>query len=387
MSLALSTLIYEWRRYMAAIIALAVAGMLVLLMIGMFMGIAAAYDAPIVRSPAEIMVLNPKSTSLFNGGAGLPQRLIGQVYLDPEVVEVADLEGSGGLWINDPKAGGKDGVGTAAKVVRTYVNTFAMDTRAGSVTLPSDFGPDIRLALEEPFAVVMDETSLKQLGVKVGDKASLNGHTVVVRAVVHGYANADGSMVFISRQTARLLQVVNTGPRVGPLMVHIKDPSQAARVRDELNAHSEGLFRAWTREELAAANEQSLLHDNLIGVMLIGALVIGLIVGVSITWQTLQGAILANIKEFASLRALGVSMWSLRWIVMELSFWVGVAGLIATAAMTWAMTQLAGMVNLPMAYPMPIIAVVVGMLMIIAILSGVFSLGVLGKSQPADLLR
>ena len=32
------------------------------------------------------------------------------------------------------------------------------------------------------------------------------------------------------------------------------------------------------------------------------------IIGVVITWQTLRGAILANIKEFASLRALGVSI-------------------------------------------------------------------------------
>jgi len=37
LSLALSTLIYEWRRYLAAVIALAVAGLLVLAMTGMFM--------------------------------------------------------------------------------------------------------------------------------------------------------------------------------------------------------------------------------------------------------------------------------------------------------------------------------------------------------------
>jgi putative ABC transport system permease protein len=387
MSLALSTLIYEWRRYLAAIIALAIAGMLVLLMVGLFLGIIEAFNAAIVRSPAEIVVLNPKSASLINSGAGLPRRLIGQVYLHPDVVEVSDLEDDGGSWRNDPKAGGPNGGPTSAKSVNTFVNTIAVDTRPGAVTLPTDFGPDVRLALEEPYAVAIDETDQHKLGVKLGEKASLNGHTVKIAALVHDYASADNSVVFISRQTARLAGLARTGPNVGPLMVHIKDPSRAERVRDQLNAHSEGLYRAWTRDELAAANEQSLLQIGIIATMLIGGLIIGGFVGVVITWQTLQGAIMSNIKEFASLRALGVSMGSLRLIVMELSFWVGVAGLIFTAVMTWAFTMLAAAFNLPMQYPVPYVLLVVVMLMIIAIVSGFLSLGVLKKSQPADLLR
>ena len=39
MSLALSTLLFEWRRYMAAVMALALSGLLVLAMTGVFIGI------------------------------------------------------------------------------------------------------------------------------------------------------------------------------------------------------------------------------------------------------------------------------------------------------------------------------------------------------------
>jgi putative ABC transport system permease protein len=388
MSLALSTLIYEWRRYLAAVIALAIAGMLVLLMVGLFLGIIQAFNAAIVRSPADIIVLNPKASSLINNSSGLPRRLIGQIYMDPDVVEVSDLEANGGFWRNDPKAGGANGGASSnAKAVGTFVNTYAVDTRPGAVTLPTDFGPDVRIALEEPYAVAIEETDQHKLGAKLGEKASLNGHTVTVAAYVHDYASADNSIVFMSRQTARLLGLASTGPNVGPLMVHIKDPSQAERVRAELNAHSEDLYRAWTRNELADANQSSLLQIGIIATMLIGGLLLGTFVGVIITWQTMQGALMANIKEFASLRALGVSMGSLRIIVMELSFWVGVAGLIFTAVLTWAFTMLAAAFNLPMLYPLPYVIVVVVMLMIIAIVSGFLSLGVLKKSQPADLLR
>jgi putative ABC transport system permease protein len=114
---------------------------------------------------------------------------------------------------------------------------------------------------------------------------------------------------------------------------------------------------------------------------------VGAFIGVVITWQTLQGAILANIKEFASLRALGVSMWSLRLIVMELSLWVGVVGLVLTAVLTglvWLLSQASGV---PLDFPLFIDVPVAVALLVIAILSGALSLGVLRKSQPADLLR
>jgi putative ABC transport system permease protein len=108
---------------------------------------------------------------------------------------------------------------------------------------------------------------------------------------------------------------------------------------------------------------------------------------VGITSQTLRGAVLANIKEFASLRALGVSMGSLRRVVVELSFWVGVAGLMMTAVLVWGVTQLANAGGVPMYYPLINIILVAILLLAIAIGSGMMALGVLKKSQPADLLR
>jgi putative ABC transport system permease protein len=363
------------------------AGLIVLLMVGLFVGIGKAFNAPNDRSPADLMVLSAKSTSLIGGGPTLPRRVIPQIYMQPEVVEAVPVESSFAAWQNDPNAGGKGGGATSSDVKRSFVATFGIDTRPGSVSLPSDFGPDVRLALDEPFAVAVDETSLRALGVKIGEKASLNGKTVVVRAALHGYANMFNQLVFMSRQTASLLNLADNGPNVGPLLVRLRDPAQAQRVHDALNAAAHDQYKVWTRSELSAAGREAMLKNSFIGIMLGGGVVLGSIVGTLITWLTLQGAILANIKEFASLRALGVSMGSLRWIVIELSLWVGVAGLVLTGLLIWGVTLLAGLGGVPMAYPTSTVVQVVVMLMFIAVLSGLLSLGVLAKSQPADLLR
>jgi putative ABC transport system permease protein len=378
-SLALSTLIYEWRRYLAAVIALAFSGLLILAEVGMFVGIGKSFTATIDRSPADIFVIAPKAESLMNDNASLPRRIMPLIYLDPDVVQVADLAGSGAMFRNFPKAGDK--------VKQEYVQLMAVDLQPGAVTWPTDYGPDLRQALSEPFSVAIDETALKQLGVKYGDRAILNGHIVHVRAILHNYANVNRPMLTLSRDSLSLIGQQPDPDRSGPLLVRIRDPKQAVEVRDQLNAMGKGQFRAWTKKELADANDKALMKEQIIGLMMNFTIILGFCIGVGITWQTLRGAILANIKEFASLRALGVSVGALRRVVLELAFWVGVVGLMATGGFVWLVAKLGEAGGVPMAFPPEYIAMAVALLMIIAVGSGLLSLGILKKSQPADLLR
>jgi putative ABC transport system permease protein len=379
LSLALSTILYEWRRYLAAVIALAVAGLLVLAMSGMFMGMSKSFTATVDRSPAEVMILPAEADSLFGNNSGQPRRLIPEIYRDADVLEVQALNLNFTFWSNFPQEG-QTAKGLGVQVI-------VVDPVRGSVTLPSDFGDDLIQALQEPYAVVVDRSSLGKLGVQLNDKAKMNGYTVWVRGTTSGYPSMFNALVFISRQTAKLIKVYDDGPRVGPLVVKIRNPGSAGQVAADLNAMSSGQYKAWSREALSLASQKSMLKEGGIVVMIGFAVVVGAFIGIVITWQTLQGAILANVKEFASLRALGVSMGSLRLIVMELSLWVGVAGLLLTALLTAAVWVLAETSGVPMDFPLFIDIPVAITLLIIAVLSGALSLGVLKKSQPADLLR
>jgi putative ABC transport system permease protein len=379
MSLALSTVIYEWRRYMAAVVALAFSGVLILAELGLFMGMGHAFTATIDRSRADIFVLAPKANSLFNGPSGLPRRIGPLIYLDPEVLQVADLADDGGRFANQPKDN------SPRKM--EYVDIQAVDTEPGALTLPTDYSEATREALEEPYAVAIDRTALARLGVKLGDTASLVNRTVRVRAILDGYPNINQPSVIVSRQTFRLLKLVKDEDRTGPLMVQIRDPSRAEIVRDHLNAISKGEYRAWTKPELSIANSNELMRDQTIGIMLGFSVFLGAAIGIGITSQTLRGAILANIKEFASLRALGVSMGSLQRVVVELSMWVGVAGLGMTALMLTGVNLLATAGGVPLSFETGQVVATSLLLLAISVMSGVFSLGVLKKSQPADLLR
>jgi putative ABC transport system permease protein len=316
---------------------------------------------------------------MANSNPTLPGRVKPLIYLNPEVVDVESVEGNGGMWINIPKPGQKQ--------VQTFVQFFGVDTSPGSVTLPTDYTEADRIALTEPGAVAVDATALPSLGVKLGDPAAVNGKTVWVRVILHNYQSAQGPIIAASRDTLRMLGMVTTNGQTGPLMVRIKDPARAAIVRDQLNSIAHGAYKAWTRKEFNQANENAVMSQQIIGLLLGFAVFLAILIGIGITSQTLRGAILSNIREFASFRALGISMGSLRLIVMELSFWVGIAGLLAALALTQLIAFAASGIGLPIVVRIPTMVWVCGMLLVISVASGAMAMGILKKSQPADLLR
>ncbi|PZN98426.1 MAG: ABC transporter permease [Alphaproteobacteria bacterium] len=390
MSLALSTLLFEWRRYMAAVMALALSGLLVLAMTGVFIGIGKGFTAQIERSRADIIVMQPGAKSLMGGPSGVPRRFIPLVYNNPDVVEVQPLDGAGGTFqsVNevDPTLSQADRAKQGAPRLK-FVQSSIIDTTPNAVTIPVDYSQELIDALRQPYTVAVDETALPTLGVKLGDKALYNGQTVTVVGVTRGYPNMMQPGVVMSRDTLRMVGQADTGPRVGPLMVKLRNPGDARLVADQLNESGDGQWKAWTRQELADANAGAMFEEGILVIIIGGCVVLGIIIGVAITWQTLRGAIMANIKEFASLRALGVGMGSLRRIVMELSFWVGVVGVGAAILLTWLVSLLAMMNGVIIALPPVLLIVVGGGLILIAMGSGFLSMGILKKSQPADLLR
>lgn len=390
MSLALSTLLFEWRRYMAAVMALALSGLLVLAMTGVFIGIGKGFTATIERSGADIFIMQPGAKSLLSGPSGVPRRFIPLAYNHPEVTEVMPLDGAGGTFQNiknvDPTKSQADNASQGAPRQK-FVQSSIIDTRPGSVTIPTDYSQELVDALRQPYTVAVDETALSTLGVKLGDKALYNGQTVTVVGVTRGYPNMMQPGVVMSRDTLRMLGQADTGPRVGPLMIKLRDPARTQIVVGQLNEMGKGQWKAWTRDELAAANAGAMFEEGILVIIIGGCVVLGIIIGIAITWQTLRGAIMANIKEFASLRALGVGMGSLRRIVVELSFWVGCVGVAAAIFLTWLVSLLAMMGAVIIALPFWLLALVGIGLIAIAMVSGLLSLGILKNSQPADLLR
>src|SRR4029079_9246710 len=83
-----------------------------------------------------------------------------------------------------------------------------------------------------------------------------------------------------------------------------------------------------TGEEFSFESRKYWLLRTKAGIAIGYAALLGLLVGMVITAQTLYSATAANAKEFAILLALGIPRWRIMAMVLVQSFWVGVIGIL-----------------------------------------------------------
>ena len=171
-------------------------------------------------------------------------------------------------------------------------------------------------------------------------------------------------------------------------MVRLKAGFAAEQVQKEIaDTGLVSRYSVWQAEDFSVQSQVYWLFESGSGVGTGFASLLALLVGVAITSQTLSAAITASIKEFAALRALGVSRHSLRCVVIEQAAWIGFIGLLLTAALTIAIALLGEAANIAMAFPVWLLAGNVLIMMAIAVGSGLLALKPLLNTEPVTLLR
>jgi putative ABC transport system permease protein len=129
------------------------------------------------------------------------------------------------------------------------------------------------------------------------------------------------------------------------------------------------------------------LFESGAGIGFLFSTVIAMIVGAVITSQTLMAAVAAAIKEYATLRALGVVFAKLRTVVLEQSLWIGLIGLGISFAMSFALIWFAHINYVPVGMNISLIIFAALSVMAVALGSGLLALRQLKKADPATLLR
>jgi putative ABC transport system permease protein len=374
MPLALKSLIYEWRRFAPAMVAVAFSGLLVLLQAAVILGIFSLSSQYVTRSSADLWIGYPGVQSI---DLGRPVNSRAEVFtwMNPHIKRVEPF-----LW----------GVGEWRTHTRGLVNVYIVGVQPGpdSMALSDALTPQERALLGEPDSVLVDVADLHKLETEVGAMAEINGRRVRVAGVTHGLRALGGVNVIASLPTTRRLDPA-AGPdgRVAYLLAQVDDPDNAAAIAHDLNSIGKGRgFEALTGEAFAQRTTVYWLAESGAGVAFVFGSVVAILVAVVITSQTLTAAVAGSLKEYAALRALGFSMRSLRRIVMAQSAWVGVAGLAGAAALTLLMSLAARLGDVPIVLE-PLMVVGAAVLVILTALgSGAMALRRVGQADPAALL-
>lgn len=371
--LARKTLIHEWRRFLPAMLAVALSGVLLLMMTALVFGILGATAVYMQKSNAQVWVGYP-GTQTVELGRPIPPTAHTALLMDPGVARVQPFAWINGDWRGPAGTGG----------VSVFVS--GIDTQPDGLIFSSVLTHAQRALLEQPFAVLVDRADLPKLGVPVGGRALINGQLVKIVGAVNGVRALGGVNVVASLPTARALDNDFGGNEVEYYVAELKPGANPSAVVARINRHARG-YTAWTASGFAHRAVFYWMFQSGAGVAVIFLAVVVFVVGAIITSQTLMSAIAGSVREYATLHALGVGVRQLRWVVLEQSAWIGVLGLAAGVVISLALMVLARAEDVPAQLNWAVWLVCAVLVMGISLVSGAAAVRVLRHADPALLLR
>lgn len=374
--LAGKTMLYEWRRFTPAIFAVAFSGVLLLVQAALSLGMFETVAVYIRKSAGDLWVTSPGARTI-DMGQPLDANIEVFIRMNPHVTRVEPFSWGSGTWRTPGQAGD----------IPVYLT--GIDAADEGLVLAKAVPLDMRRRLREPGTVAVDISERENLGVEIGGLAEINGHRVRVIGFMDGMRALGGINVVAGLPTARRLDpAMREVDRVAFFVARVGDPARIEEVRRQLSP--QGLnprFEALTAEDFADRTTNYWLFESGMGVAFLLSSVIAFLVSLVITSQTLMAAVAASIREYATVRALGIPAAALRGVVMRQSTYVGIAGLLASGLVCAAVLWAAQIFHVSAALTLPIMLACGALVMTVALASGLAALLQVNKADPASLLR
>jgi putative ABC transport system permease protein len=373
MSFSLATLWHERGRFLPGILAVGFSALLIAVQCGLLLGLLSLTSIPVDHATAEVWAGHPAVLSV-DLGRPIPEGWLARVAAEPEV-EHSEVYMQALLMV--------DNVSGHSNVC-TIIGTRVGDDTLGAVR---ELTTELRDRLSEPGAIVVDESDMGRMGFHaVGDVAEVFGRRVRVVGTVRGLKGLAAPYLFCSVETARTLMANYPPGQVTYVLARCRDAADAPGVAARLRARYPDMA-AFCKKEFSDQTQWYWLTATKSGVAIAGGAVLSLLVGAVVTSQTLFSATAASLKEYATLRALGIPSWRIGATVLAQALWVGGSGLALALPAAYFVAGLVEALGVKPLLPGWLLAGDAALTMAMATASGLLALRSLRLTEPAQLLR
>ena len=370
MRYAVETIWFDRRRYLPAVLAVALSSALIALQVGIMIGLVGTISKPVDSAPGADLGLCPRYLLDRHGNAD-PDGLRQPHQRRPAGPQDRSLCTRHRVWKN-PREG---------NVLCVVMGCNLADDSLGPVT---HLTAAQRLLLTETDAVILDATDCRRLGVDhVGQVSEVFGHRVRVVDFIENMGNLADPYVICSLRTARRLLgmgenrttyvLAMRGPEPGSLAV----AATAEHVRF-LRLHRPGVLLeieglTGSRGPRSASRSASLRRSACWWVR----------------WLPARRSMRPPWPPYASSPscALGASRWCLRVHVLEQSLLVGLLGTIVGVPMILGLARIASVMGTEAVMPWWLLSGTSLVTLLMAVLSGLLALRSLRQADPVILLR
>ncbi len=373
-NLALKSVLHGWRRYLPVGIAVGVSGLMMVVQAALAMGAFSLAAAPVWLSQADLWIGPPDAMSL-DESRGLGQLAVGRLWLDPDIVRIE-------AYMSPPfvTIGEADDAGEIGFIVALQLGD---DTMLLARAIPGS----LRQRLVDPGTIILDHTDARNLGVAVGDRLRVSGQSLRVVALAEGVQAMFGTKIITSDLTARDLGQ-GAGGEPAFYLARLRpgaDPQAVAARLENVNPLPE--YRVWLPGDLAAQTVRSWALESGAGTLFVASSAIALVITLMVVSQTLGAAVASAMREYAALRAYGISYRAVQWIVTKQGLYVCVAALVLTAVASMLVLWVLHQRGVASELPLPLAGAVSLALVLTVVISNLVALRRLRRADPASLLR
>jgi putative ABC transport system permease protein len=240
--------------------------------------------------------------------------------------------------------------------------------------------------LENPDTMIFEDGVRDTFGgLNLGSVREVNGRNVQVGGFTWGLLPFGPAYSFAEYDLARQLLHVDSD-RTHFVLVGVAEGESSIEVRDRLRARFPDV-QVVTREEFTKSTTRYVLGRTAIGVTLGTSTAFGLLIGFVIVALTTFSAVVDNIREFGTLKAIGATTWDLAKLLLAQSVAYGLLGSVIGLTLV---TRIADGIRSPkfaiVLPPSMAVTTTIGMVVLCAVASS-FALVRLRNLEPAMVFR
>ena len=363
-SIARRNLFAQRARLVMSVGGVGLALLLVLALNAVFAGATRSVTAYIDHSGADVVVSQRGVTTMHMSNSALPLALMDRARQIPQVADVAPI-----LYRS-----------VVLKTAKGQAITYLIGYRTGG----GPWGKVEGARKPPPGGVVIDEQIAKRLGVSRDDALTIAGRTLRVSGLMTGTTSIVSSVSFLdfdafataagANSTASYL-LVRARPGVAPARL-------AEALRDALPATT-----VQTRAQFAEADRRTV--SDMSTSLIAGLTLVGFVIGIAVAGLSLYTTTVVRLREYAVLRAIGLSTGALYLIVLRQALAIVglglILGLILLGAVSLLVSALTTQVSLVLTTYDVLEATVITL--VIGVLASLFPARRLARVEPAAVYR
>jgi len=259
------------------------------------------------------------------------------------------------------------------------------------LNLPWGMAAGRREAIWQTDGVIIDERERVRFGaasrpLRLGDRTEIYGHRAQVVGFSHGVGSFTTSPYVFTDYKRALDYSVMTDKETKYIVLKARPDVSPEELRDRVRQRISGV-EVFTTKEFSWKTRWYWMYGTGMGLGIFFGAALGVAVGVAIVGQTMYSATMERLREYGTLKALGMDNRTLGGIIVRQALVAGLLGYVVASVLSIYLGRRLPDLNVPVYVPFRLVALMFLVTLVICVSASITSVLRVFRLEPAIVFR